>query len=60
MPQDETEFIVTCKDEWGDGWHGGFLEINGNTYCGDFVSGSEYQKTMPNDAPAPGWFELLE
>ena len=55
LPQDESEFTITCKDEWGDGWHGGVLEINGNEYCGDFSSGSEYQETMPNGGPTePG------
>ena len=49
LPQDETEFIITCIDEWGDGWHGGSLEINGNTFCADFSSGTEYQETMANE-----------
>ena len=61
LPQDETEFTITCKDEWGDGWHGGNLEINGNSYCGDFSSGDEYQETLANEGGTePGWFEFLE
>ena len=39
------EHTLTCKDSYGDGWHGGYLEIQGNKYCKDFKSGSE-KKTM--------------
>ena len=61
MPQDETEFAIMCKDDYGDGWHGGVLEINGKNYCGDFSSGHEYHETMSNGAGTePGWFEHLE
>ena len=31
------EYTLTCKDSYGDGWHGGFIEIQGNKYCEDFV-----------------------
>ena len=29
---------LSCKDDWGDGWNGGFLEINGQKYCDNFNS----------------------
>jgi len=27
-------YTVTCKDSYGDGWNGGYLEIAGKTLCG--------------------------
>ena len=37
------DHTLSCKDSYGDGWHGGFLEIGGKRYCEDFRSG--YVKT---------------
>lgn len=54
LPEDEEEFIINCKDTYGDGWHGGYLEINENLYCDDFLSGTEQQEQMPNEGPQPG------
>ena len=34
------EYTLSCLDTYGDGWHGGFLEIQGTRYCEDFTSGS--------------------
>jgi len=34
------EFTLNCEDVWGDGWHQGSLNIDGNDYCGDFLNGS--------------------
>ena len=28
-------------DSYGDGWHGGYLEIEGTQYCDTFLSGAE-------------------
>ena len=39
LPKHQTEFVVTCKDEWGDGWHGGYITINGTNYCENFNRG---------------------
>ena len=36
MPTIDDEFDVTCTDNFGDGWHGGFLVINGRTICEGF------------------------
>ena len=33
------EYTLTCKDTYGDGWHGGFIEIQGTTYCDDCLGG---------------------
>ena len=35
---------LTCKDSFGDGWHGGYLEIQGKRYCQNFKHGE--QKTI--------------
>ncbi len=32
--------ILTCLDSYGDGWNGGSIEIQGQTYCEDFSSGA--------------------
>ena len=32
---------LTCIDSYGDGWHGGYMEIEGNRYCDGFSSGYE-------------------
>ena len=31
----------SCKDEYGDGWHGGFIEFDNKRYCDDFTLGHE-------------------
>ena len=40
--KDNEKFVITCKDSYGDGWHDGYLEINGKKYCGDFSWGKEF------------------
>ena len=35
------EHTLTCEDSWGDGWHGGWIKIDGTKYCDDFTGGSE-------------------
>ena len=32
-------YELECKDSYGDGWHGGYLEIQGKKYCDDFQGG---------------------
>jgi len=32
-------YNLDCKCSWGDGWHGGYLEIDGAKYCEGFRSG---------------------
>ena len=31
---------LTCLGSTGDGWNGGFIKIQGNTFCEDFLSGT--------------------
>jgi hypothetical protein len=38
------EYALDCKCSYGDGWHGGYLEIDGTKYCKDFKSG--HKKTV--------------
>ena len=33
-------YSLICKDSAGDGWHGGYIEINDQKYCEEFRSGS--------------------
>ena len=47
MPKDKEEFEIQCVDVYGDGWHGGYLEINGVKYCDDF-EGFDKVVSMPN------------
>ena len=55
MPEEEKEFVITCTDSFGDGWHGGYLEIDGEKYCEEFSDGPEYQDILPNEqAGTPG------
>ena len=32
---------LSCNDTGSNGWHGGFLEIQGNRHCQSFTHGSE-------------------
>ena len=55
MPEDKEEFTIYCVDAYGDGWHGGYLEINGEQYCANFTNGDEFSDVLPNPSPeAPG------
>merc|ERR1712038_1143565 len=51
LSAEHTEFAITCKDAYGDGWHGGYLEINGEQYCANFTNGDEFSEVLPNPNP---------
>ena len=34
-------YNLECKDSYGDGWNGGYIEVNGEKYCDSFSSRSE-------------------
>ena len=40
------DFVVTCTDSYGDGWHGAYLDINGQRYCEGFTDGDEFLGIM--------------
>ena len=33
------EYTLVCKDSSGNGWHGGYITINGKNYCEMFTKG---------------------
>ena len=37
FPASSEELMVTCYCSYGDGWHGGYLEINGQRYFNSFA-----------------------
>ena len=49
------DFTLSCKDSYGDGWNGGYLEINGVKYCDDFSSGSEKTATVTIAGDSSGY-----
>ena len=58
LPEDQESFLITCTDAFGDGWHGGYLEIDEEKYCDDFSKGNEWEESMPNeqDPAGPGLY----
>ena len=50
LPTLENKFTISCKDTYGDGWHMGYLEIEGNRYCDKFTHGHEVTDILPNPA----------
>ena len=34
-------YNITCKDSRANGWHGGYIEVDGIKYCESFTSGDE-------------------
>ena len=34
-------YNLECKDSFGDGWNGGYIEVGGIKYCDSFTSGNE-------------------
>ena len=47
-------YELVCKDSYGDGWHGGYIEIGGSKYCEDFMAGS----AESHDVAMPGKFRF--
>ena len=39
--------MLGCQCSYGDGWHGGYLEIGGIQYCGDFQMGHSQSQPAP-------------
>jgi len=35
------QYTLTCDDSYKDGWHGGFITIQGKQYCEDFTDGHQ-------------------
>jgi hypothetical protein len=49
------EVTVHCLDSYGDGWHGGFLQVDKHQgspptqFCADFSQGKSQVETLPRD-----------
>ena len=43
---DELTLKLECHDSYGDGWHGGYIEIDGKKYCQNFNSGKQKDETV--------------
>ena len=46
------KYKLHCKDSYGDGWHGGYITIQGIRYCDQFCTPScygqdEWNPTLP-------------
>ena len=39
-------YTLKCKCSYGDGWHNGYVEIDGKKYCQDFTSGGSKSVTV--------------
>jgi len=39
-------YSLSCVDAKGDGWQGGYLEINGERYCDHFYSGTRFVRKV--------------
>ena len=50
------DFVVTCTDSYGDGWHGAYLDINGQRYCEGFTDGDEFLSIMTQKKSDSGSF----
>ena len=57
LPKHTDYYTITCGNHedyhgWDgnadNGWDGGYLEINGDKYCEDFLSGTEMRDILPN------------
>ena len=44
--QEKGDYKVVCKDRYGDGWHGGYVQIEDVKYCDDFSDGFEVVREM--------------
>ena len=33
-------YTLECKDSYGDGWNGGYIEVDGVKYCESYYSGT--------------------
>jgi len=56
---DAGKYTLNCDDTYKDGWHGGFIEIQGTQYCEDFTEG--HQQSQDIDIVYPvngGWGEF--
>ena len=56
------EYTLECKDSWGDGWHGGYITINGTNYCENFNRGrlETHEVLIPTDSEPESKYNLVQ
>ena len=37
---------MICEDKYGDGWHGGYIEVDGKKWCEDFTTGHAQDQSI--------------
>ena len=49
------EYVLTCKDTYGDGWHGGYMKIGDKNkkWCKNFEKGHEKEVTVTLTGTTP-------
>ena len=52
-------YQLTCDDSYGDGWHGGFIEIDGKRYCESFNTGHQQVHTIHISLSAGNYFAQM-
>jgi hypothetical protein len=45
-PLKQGEYELECRDDASDGWHGGWIVIDGKRYCDDFLTGHSKKYTF--------------
>ena len=48
--QPEANHVLECKDSYGDGWHGGYIQIGDEPkkWCEDFTTGTKKTVDVEN------------
>ena len=52
-------YTLKCKDSGHNGWHGGYIELFGQTYCDRFLSGSEQSSQITVTGKYFSYFSLI-
>ena len=52
-------YQLTCDDSYGDGWHGGFIEMEGKRYCEKFVTGHQQVHTIHISLSTGNYFSQI-
>ena len=50
-----TGYTLKCHDDADDGWHGGWIEVNGIKYCENFEDGHLETHALYTGAPVHPW-----
>jgi len=49
------DYTLTCTDSYGDGWHGGYIQVGSSParICENFRTGSSQTQTVAHTPPSP-------